>query len=154
DPQFSNGLRIAELAEQSLYQSELLAQLKNSVEQGQRAYQRAQTLETSLSKHKALEDEVKTLKANIKATASKRDELVDAARKKISQADAQPLISARLKRLLLSTYRNYLKAEQRQCIRAVENRWNKYAVTAKAIEAERDQASQQLQAFLQELGYE
>lgn len=154
NPQFSNGLRIAELAEQSLYQSELLAQLKNSVEQGQRAYQRAQTLETSLAKHKALEDEVKTLKANIKATTSKRDELVDAARKKISQVDAQPLISARLKRLLLAIYRDYLKAEQRQCIRAVENLWSKYAVTAKTIEAERDQASQQLQAFLQELGYE
>lgn len=154
NPQFSNGLRIAELAEQSLYQSELLAQLKNAVEQGQRAYQRAQTLETSLAKHKALEDEVKTLKANIKATASKRDELVDAARKKISQVDAQPLISARLKRLLLAIYRDYLKAEQRQCIRAVENLWSKYAVTAKTIEAERDQASQQLQAFLQELGYD
>lgn len=154
DLQFTNGLRIARLAQQKLYQSEYVAQLQTAVEQGQRAYQRAQTLETSLSKHKALEDEVKTLRAKIKATASKREELVDAARKKISQADAQPLISARLKRLLLAIYRDYLKAEQRQCIRAVENLWNKYAVTAKTIEAERNQASQQLQAFLQELGYE
>jgi type I restriction enzyme M protein len=154
DLQFSNGLRIAELAEQKLYQSEFVAQLQTAVEQGQRAYQRAQSIETSLANHKALEDEVKTLKANIKATASKRDELVDAARKKISQAEAQPLISARLKRLLLAIYRDYLKAEQRQCIRAVEKLWSKYAVTAKTIEAERDEASQQLQAFLQELGYE
>ncbi|MCY0965690.1 type I restriction-modification system subunit M [Parathalassolituus penaei] len=154
DLQFSNGLRIAELAEQKLYQSEYVAQLQFAVEQGQRAYQRAQTIETSLANHKKLEDEVKTLRADIKATASKREELVDAARKKISQAEAQPLISARLKRLLLAIYRDYLKAEQRQCIRAVENLWNKYAVTAKTIEAERDQASQQLQAFLQELGYD
>jgi type I restriction enzyme M protein len=36
----------------------------------------------------------------------------------------------------------------------IENLWGKYAVTARQIEAERDAASAQLQAFLVELGYE
>ena len=36
----------------------------------------------------------------------------------------------------------------------IENLWSQYAVTAKAIEAERDAALQQLQKFLVELGYE
>ena len=39
-------------------------------------------------------------------------------------------------------------------IQGIENLWSKYAVTAKAIEAERDAASAQLQAFMAELGYE
>ncbi len=36
----------------------------------------------------------------------------------------------------------------------IENLWGKYAVTAKVIEADRDAAAEQLQAFLTELGYE
>jgi type I restriction enzyme M protein len=36
----------------------------------------------------------------------------------------------------------------------IENLWSKYAVTAKVIEADRDEATEQLQAFLVELGYE
>jgi hypothetical protein len=39
-------------------------------------------------------------------------------------------------------------------ILAIENLWHKYAVMVKTIKAERDAASQQLQAFLVELGYE
>ena len=37
---------------------------------------------------------------------------------------------------------------------AIENLWRKYAVMAKTIEAECDTASEQLKAFLAELGYE
>ena len=47
-----------------------------------------------------------------------------------------------------------LRADQRACIAAIENLWGKYAVTAKQIEAERDDAARALQAFLLELGYE
>jgi len=63
------------------------------------------------------------------------------------------VIIERLKNHLLGIYSGYLRTEQRTCIKAVENLWAKYAVTARQIEAERDQASHQLQAFLVELGY-
>jgi type I restriction enzyme M protein len=39
-------------------------------------------------------------------------------------------------------------------ITMIENLWGKYAVTAKTIEADRDEAAEQLQVFLMELGYE
>jgi type I restriction enzyme M protein len=39
-------------------------------------------------------------------------------------------------------------------VAAIENLWSKYAVTARQIEAERDQAAEALKAFLVELGYE
>ncbi|EAN8916299.1 restriction endonuclease subunit S [Salmonella enterica] len=111
-------------------------------------------IEAQLKRHKALEDEAKELKKVIKAIESKRDELVLSAREKISQDEARVVIVARLKQLLLNTYSRYLRAEQRACITAIENLWGKYAVTAKEIEVEREQASKQLQNFLAELGYE
>ena len=64
------------------------------------------------------------------------------------------MIIDRLGQVLTDTYEAYLKADLRACIKAVENLWDKYSVTAKEIEAERDAASAQLKAFLTELGYE
>jgi type I restriction enzyme M protein len=118
-------------------------------------YQReAEQIEAQLLRHKALEDEVKAIKTTIKGIESKRDELVQSAREKISVDAARLVIIERLRQLLMNTYRTYLRADQRACIKAIENLWSKYAVTAKTIEAERDAASKQLQAFLMELGYD
>jgi type I restriction enzyme M protein len=36
----------------------------------------------------------------------------------------------------------------------IEDLWGKYAVTAKTIEIDQDEAAEQLQVFLMELGYE
>jgi type I restriction enzyme M protein len=114
----------------------------------------AAQIEAQLQRHKLLEDEVKTLRATIKGIESKRDELVQSARAKISIDEARIIIISRLRKLLMNTYQTYLRADQRACIKAIENLWSKYAVTAKTIEAEHDAASQQMQAFLLELGYE
>ena len=101
-----------------------------------------------------LEDEVKALRATIKGIESKRDELVQSARVKISADEARGVIVERLRRVLMGLYEAYLRADVRACVRAIENLWRKYAVTAKVIEAERDEASRRLKAFLGELGYE
>lgn len=154
DAEFGNGLRIVELARQQGLESDWIAQLTTAVEKGQHTYQTAQRIEASLARHKALEDELKELKATIKGIETRRDDLVASARKKISTDEARTVIIARLKALLMATYQNYLRAEQRACIRAVENLWAKYAVTARQIEDERNKVSQQLQNFLVELGYE
>lgn len=111
-------------------------------------------IEAQLKRHKALEDEAKELKKVIKTIENKRDELVLSAREKISQDEARVVIIARLKQLLLSTYNRYLRAEQRTCITAIENLWDKYAVTAKEIETDRERGLQILRNYLAELGYE
>lgn len=154
EPQFANGRRILELAEETGLTSEYAEQLTDAIEQGQLAYEHATRISTGLERHKALEDEVKSQRATIKGIENKRDELVQSARDKINNDDARTVIIKRLHQLLMDTYRTYLRADQRACIRAIENLWNKYAVTARTIEAERDTASKQLQAFLVELGYE
>lgn len=115
---------------------------------------KAERIEQQLTRHKALEDEAKALKAAIKSTEAKKDELVEQARLKISKDEARQVIVERLGKLLLESYRQYLRADQRACIAAVENLWGKYAVTAKQIESERDEAAKSLHNFLVELGYE
>ena len=114
----------------------------------------AEAIEQRLARHKALEQEARTLKAGIRSNEKKQNELVEAARAKISRDEARKAIVERLGRLLAETYRTYLRTDQRACIAAIENLWSKYAVTAKEIEAERDVVNAELHGFLEALGYE
>ena len=116
--------------------------------------QRVDQIDTELARHTELETELKTLKSNIKEAEKKKDDLVEAARAKISEDEARDLILERLKRLLSQQYDGYLRHRQRELIAAVENLHNKYAVTVKQILAERDAQADQLNHFLVELGYE
>ena len=113
----------------------------------------ADAIEAKLARHKALEDEAKQLKADLRATEKKQEELVAAAREKIDRDEARKVIVERLHRLLVQTYESYLRADQRACLAALENLHAKYAVTAEDIEKRRDAAAAKLKGFLGELGY-
>lgn len=154
DPVFDNAKRILNLAQEVGFESEYAEPLTEAAAKARLNYEQAETIVQSLERHKQLEDEVKTLKATIKGIESKRDDLVQAAREKITTDEARAVILERLRQALLTIYQGYLRADQRACVKAIENLWSKYAVTAKAIEAERDAASAKLQEFLVELGYE
>lgn len=114
----------------------------------------AAAIDAKLELHKALEDEARQLKAEIRATEKRRDDLVTAARAKISPDEAKTVIISLLRRVLFSTYDTYLRADSRQLLAALENLHAKYAVTAKDILKKRDGAAAKLNAFLEELGYE
>jgi len=114
----------------------------------------ATAIEEKLDRHKALEDEAKQLKSEIRATEKRRDDLVTAARAKIGPEEAKTVILERLRRILTETYDAYLCADSRACLAALENLHAKYAVTAQAIEAKRDAEAAKLKTFLKELGYE
>ena len=114
----------------------------------------AAEIEKRLARHKALEDEARELKAALRATEKRQEELVAAARAKIDCDKARRVILERLHRFLVETYAGYLRADQRACLAALENLHAKYAVTARAIEAQRDAAAAKLKAFLKEMGYE
>ncbi|MCX6879444.1 MAG: N-6 DNA methylase [Verrucomicrobia bacterium] len=114
----------------------------------------AAAIEEKLDRHKALEDEAKQLKSEIRATEKRRDDLVTAARAKIDADAAKTVILERLRRILVSTYDAYLRADSRACLAALENLHAKYAVTARDIEAERNSAAQKLNTYLKDLGYE
>jgi type I restriction enzyme M protein len=136
---------------------EARAQAKLAKREGRSAKEflaRAEAAEARLERHKALEDEAKQLKAELRATEKRQEDLVTAAREKIDRDEARRVILDRLHRLLVQTYEGYLRADQRACLAALENLHRKYAVTAKEIEARRDVAAARLKGFLVELGYE
>jgi len=154
DVVFANGQRILNFAQQVGLQSEWTAIVEQAMEAGQLSKTLAVAVEKRLEAHKKLEDEARALKADIRAIENKQQELVEQARANISNDEARIVIIERLRQSLMDTYQAYLRADQRQCVAAIENLWSKYAVTAKQIEAERDQAAEELKAFLVELGYE
>jgi len=113
----------------------------------------AEVVEAKLTRHKHLEDEAKQLKADLRATQNKLSDLASAAREKIGRDEARVIIMKRSHGLLIQTYQDYLRADQRACIAALENLYAKYAVTAEQIGELRDEATKKLQQFLGELGY-
>ena len=123
------------------------------MQDGRAAHERAQVREARLERHKALEHEAKQLKAELRATEKKQDDLVAAAREKIDHDEARRVIIERLHHILVQTYESYLRADQRECLAALENLHAKYAVTAVTIEQRRDTAAAKLKGFLEELGY-
>jgi type I restriction enzyme M protein len=48
---------------------------------------------------------------------------------------------------------HYLNAEKRALVRAVENLWDKYAVSNRTLERERNETLKTLNGILQQLGY-
>jgi type I restriction enzyme M protein len=111
-------------------------------------------IEERLERHKSLEDESKQLKSDLRANEKKQEELIAAARGKINRDEARSVIVDRLHRLLVQIYEGYLRADQRECVTALENLYAKYAATAQAIEEHRDASATKLKVFLAELGYE
>lgn len=114
----------------------------------------AKAIEKRLARHKALEEEARDLKAGLRATERREEELVTAARAKIDRDEAKRVILDRLHRQLVDTYQAYLREVQRALVAALENLHEKYAVTARDIEAQRAAASERLKRFLGELGYD
>jgi type I restriction enzyme M protein len=71
----------------------------------------------------------------------------------ISEADARRLILKKIYDIARAELDRYFNAEQRVLVRAVENLWEKYAVSADSINAGRASTMETLDAFLSGLGY-
>ena len=153
DADFSAGQVILDLAANANFTSDRVESVRERMQDGREALERAQAREARLERHKGLEDEAKQLKADLRATEKKQDELVEAAREKIDRDEARKVIIERLHRLLVQTYESYLRADQRACLTALENLHAKYATTATDIEERRSAATTKLKGFLGELGY-
>ena len=127
--------------------------LKKSENQVTDLERRISEIDTKLESHAALEKELKILKSNIKATEKRKEELLNAARAKISANEANQLILARFKETLLTEFENRLRTYVTDLINSVENLHNKYDVTTEQITKERDAAVSELQKYFEELGY-
>ncbi|MDB5342476.1 MAG: methylase [Schlesneria sp.] len=122
--------------------------------EGRAKWERIQEIDQQLERHSAFDVELKKLKGHMRESEKQKDELVTAARARISDDDAKGLILERFQRALAEQFDGFLRQYQRAFIATIENLWQKYATTAKQILAERDREATRLEVFLKELGYE
>jgi type I restriction enzyme M protein len=71
----------------------------------------------------------------------------------LTDADAKTLILKKLYDLANQELNRYLNAEKRVLTQAVENLWDKYAVSSRELETDRAGTLKTLNGFLQELAY-
>ena len=153
NPSFEHIERICSLASSAGALDVEVSQIRQLAASGSEALSEAREIENRLAAHRAVEQEAKNLKSAIRATEIRKQELVEAARAKISKEEAQEVILNRLHSLLLNAYRQYLRADQRACVAAIENLWDKYAITAREFVCKRDEAEAELEQILLRLGY-
>ena len=153
DPDFAAVRRLADAADKAGSTSHFAAPVRLLAQQGQAMVDALADAEGRLARHEALEDEAKALRAELRTAEKKREELISAARNKITSEGARRQILRRFRETLLTTYRAYLDAERRAVTAAIEKLYDKYAVTVLDIEDKRSKAAKELDSYLRALGY-
>ena len=91
--------------------------------------------------------------AALTARLAKTDALFAQIGGKLTDEQARTLILTKLHDLASHELNRYLNAAKRQLIQLLENLWDKYAVSSRALETERTATLQTLDGFLTGLGY-
>jgi type I restriction enzyme M protein len=102
---------------------------------------------------KATKKELAAAKRTLKGKKENLAEMLQTARGKVTDAQAKDIVLAILKDDLVRELELKTAAHRRRVIAALEGWWDKYRVTLKSIERERDRAKVKLDAFLRGLGY-
>lgn len=153
DPDFMAVHWLASAAKEAGQTSQFAAPVLALAEKGEAIIEALAHAADRLARHKALEDEAKALKTELRAAEKKREELVEAARLKITPDGARGQILSRFRNTLFAIYRAYLDAHRRVITAAIENVHDKYAVTVRDIEESRRGAAAELNRYLKALGY-
>jgi type I restriction enzyme M protein len=92
-------------------------------------------------------------KATLEVRLSRIDRLLAAIGGQMSEEEAKLLILKKLYDLANKELQRYLNAEKRALVKIIENLWDKYAVSSRVLEAEREKTLAALNGFLAGLGY-
>jgi type I restriction enzyme M protein len=138
---------------------EVSAELKGLKKSGDAGYvkelqEELAQIEELMARHSAAEDELKLAKATVKGIEKKRDELVEAARAKISDEEAERLILNRWMRTLATAYEERLQAYRDALVQRIDVLWLKYAVTLDEIYTLKSDKADLVSKLLREFGYE
>jgi type I restriction enzyme M protein len=106
-----------------------------------------------LKRHLELEEERKQLRAEVSAAKKEFERLVEDARKQITPNECREIILDRFYLQLQKTMENYLRQHLTEMVEYLERLWEKYRVTLREIESERDQEAQKLNEYFIELEY-
>jgi type I restriction enzyme M protein len=153
------GSFVDELEELEARRLELEAQIeaatpdKREDEDGEAAEEEEETEAVDEAQLKAWKKELTALKKEIKA---KKDSLTAELNREVDgldEAAAAELLLTILHHDMLGILDSYMTAQRQQIISSFERWWDKYKVTLKEIERSQSDATGQLNAFLEGLGY-
>jgi len=102
---------------------------------------------------KALKQELRAAKKRVKALEGQLLQRLNAARAELDDEECRQLVLEIFKNELLAQVESYVASNRQELVAVVENWWDKYRVTLRDIEVERDQLSHRLTSFAKELGY-
>ena len=114
------------------------------------------TVASNARSEKARQKKIKGLeedKERYKKTLAGLEQELAAINGVITTEEAKELILLKLHDLINNELLRYLNAEKRALLAVFEKLWNKYAVSAAQIETQRQEAIEELNGFLTELGY-
>ena len=92
-------------------------------------------------------------RAALTARIAKTDALLAQIGGQLTEGEAKTLILKKLYDLVNTELNRYLNAEKRRLVLAVENLWDKYAVSSRTLESSRAETLNTLNDFLAGLGY-
>ena len=115
---------------------------------------RVDELNEKIKIHCELADELKECRKKIKEISSRKDQIVEEAREKISDKEAKRLIVSRWCRELHAINDSYIEEYVRNLQSDIEHIYDKYTVTLRDILSQRNKATTELDKYLKEMGYE
>lgn len=137
--------RVAEL------DGRLQANVPAETEDGEEAEDDTERL--SDAEEKELKRQLTSAKKTLKALHKTFAERIEQARIALNPDAVRELVLAILKADLEKELARHVDAHRQKVVAAVENEWDKYRVTLRNFEEERDEAKARLNRFLRELGY-
>jgi type I restriction enzyme M protein len=111
------------------------------------------TLDESKKEEKKQITALQKDKAALEARLDKTDAIFAAIGGKLTDEEAKTLILKKLHDLATHELNRYLNSAKRSLIQSVENLWDKYAISSRALESERNKTLLALDGFLNRLGY-
>ena len=131
----------------------LKKQLKALMEKVEPVENRIQELEQELQPYVEITGQLKEAKKQFKELQKRFIKRLHEAREALSDDDCRDLVLDILNKKLAGHLESYVTAHRQEVIAAVENWWDKYRVTLRDIEGEREQTSKKLMHFEKMLGY-
>ena len=92
-------------------------------------------------------------KTALEARMAKTDAVLAVIGGQLTDEEARRLILKKLYDIANAELERYMNAEKRQLVQGVENLWDKYAVSSREMEAEREKTLKVLDGFVSGLGY-
>lgn len=130
-----------------------LSALRQAAESDEEGVEGSEEEEASEEEIRALRKELSGVRRRLKEVQGQLADRLAEARQRLADEEVRTLVLGILREELADEVERHVAAHRREVVAAFESWWDKYRVTLRDIEAERDAAAARLSGFLQTLGY-